>query len=59
MGAHRSLKSGGNWPLNKGKMGFIGKKGGASPGRALFTVQRSRALGKEIPLLSPLIVRIP
>ena len=46
MEAHRSLKSGGNWPPKEGKMGFIRKKGGTSPERALFTMRRSRVLGK-------------
>ena len=46
MGAHRSPKGGGNWLLKKGKISFMGKKGGASPGRALFTVRRSQASGK-------------
>ena len=46
MRAYRSLKSGSNWLLKKGKMGFMGKKGGVSPGKVLFTVRRGRALGK-------------
>ena len=46
MRAHRSLKGGGNRLPKKGKRSFIGKKGGASPGRALFTVRKSRASGK-------------
>ena len=46
MRAHKSPKGGGNWLLKKGKMGFIRKKGGALPGRALFTVRRSWASDK-------------
>ena len=59
MEAHRSPKGGGNGPLKEGEMGFIGKKGGALPGRALFTVRRSRASGKRIPLPPLLIAKIP
>ena len=59
MGAHRPFKGGGNRPLKESKIGFIGKKGGVSLGRALFTVRRSRASNKGIPLFSSLIVKIP
>ena len=58
MGAHRSLKNGGNSSLNKSKMGVTGKDGKTSPGKALFTVRRSRVSSKGIPLPSSLIVRI-
>ena len=59
MEAYRPLKSGGNKPLKEGKMGFIGKKRGVSPGRALFTVRRNWVSSKGIPLPSPLIIKIP
>ena len=32
--------------LEKGKISFMRKERGASPGRELFTVRKSRALGK-------------
>ena len=37
-------------------MGFTGEDKKISLGKVLFTVRRSRASSKEIPLLSPLIV---
>ena len=46
MKTHRSFKGGGNLSLKEGKIGFMGKKGGVLPGKVLFTVRRSRALGK-------------
>ena len=59
METHRSFKNGGNWSLKEGKMGLTGKDGKTLPGRALFTVPRSRASSKEIPLPSSPIVKIP
>ena len=46
MEAYRSPKSGDNRPLKKSKIGFIRRKGGASPGKVLFIVRRSRVLNK-------------
>ena len=59
MGTHKSFKNSGNWSLKESKMGLTGKDGKTLPGKALFTVRRSRALSKGIPLPSSLIVRIP
>ena len=59
MGTYRSLKNGGNWSPKEGKMGLTGKDGKTSPGKALFTVRRSRVLSKRMPLPSPPIVKIP
>ena len=58
MGTYRSLKNSGNWPPKECKMGLAGKNRKTSPGRALFTMQRSRALSEGIPLPSPLIIEI-
>ena len=59
MRIHRSFKNGGNSSPKEGKISLTGKDGKTSPGRALFTVRRNWASSKEIPLLSPLIVKIP